>query len=174
MRWDNGWQVPQHLHHRRALHRAVRAAAVARPQARTAGKLRIIATWILVARVADYYWHVAPEFHNDGLSISLLDVALPLALGGIFMSLFVVAARRPLAAAGQRSGSGQGAASPCPLSTRTSTDLEYGPTPPGAKHEHTDIDVGVGYKFALWLAVAMLISAGIVYGTFWFFEGQAK
>ena len=53
-------------------------------------------------------------------------------------------------------------------------DLEYGPTPPGAKHEHTDIDVSVGYKFGLWLTVSMLISAGIVYGSFWFFEGQAK
>ena len=53
-------------------------------------------------------------------------------------------------------------------------DLEYGPTPPGAKHEHTDIDVSVGYKFGLWLAVAMLISAGIVYGSFWFFEGQVR
>jgi hypothetical protein len=53
-------------------------------------------------------------------------------------------------------------------------DLEYGPTPPGAKYEHTDIDVNVGYKFALWLAVAMIISVGIVYGAFFFFEGQAK
>ena len=53
-------------------------------------------------------------------------------------------------------------------------DREYGPTPPGAGHEHTDIDVTVGYKFGFWLAVAMLISAGIVYGSFWFFEGQAK
>jgi hypothetical protein len=53
-------------------------------------------------------------------------------------------------------------------------DLEYGPTPPGAKHEHTDIDVSVGYKFALWLAVSMLISVGIVYGSFWFFEAQAR
>jgi hypothetical protein len=51
-------------------------------------------------------------------------------------------------------------------------DLEYGPTPEGAKHEHTDIDPAVGYKFAMWLAVSMLISAGIVYGTFWFFEGR--
>ena len=51
-------------------------------------------------------------------------------------------------------------------------DLEYGPTPPGAKYEHTDLDTSVGYKFALWLAVAMLISVVIVYGTFWFFENQ--
>ena len=53
-------------------------------------------------------------------------------------------------------------------------NLEYGPTPPGAKHEHTDVDVSVGYKFGFWLAVAMLISAGIVYGSFWFFEREAK
>lgn len=53
-------------------------------------------------------------------------------------------------------------------------DGEYGPTPPGAKHEHTDIDVTIGYKFGLWLAVAMLISAGIVYGSFWLFEGAAR
>lgn len=53
-------------------------------------------------------------------------------------------------------------------------DPEYGPTPPGARHEHTDIDPAVGYKFALWLAVAMLISAAMVYGAFWFFEGQQQ
>ena len=53
-------------------------------------------------------------------------------------------------------------------------DLEYGSTPPGAKYEHTDIDPNVGYKFALWLAVAMLISAGIVYGSFRMFEGREK
>jgi hypothetical protein len=53
-------------------------------------------------------------------------------------------------------------------------DLEYGPNPPGAGHEHTDIDPSVGYTFAMWLTVAMLLSGGIVYGTFWFFEGQEE
>jgi hypothetical protein len=52
--------------------------------------------------------------------------------------------------------------------------IEYGPTPPGAKYEHTDIDVNVGYKSGLWLAVAVVISVAIVYGTFWFFAGQEK
>jgi hypothetical protein len=52
--------------------------------------------------------------------------------------------------------------------------LEYGPTPPGAKHEHTDIDPTIGYKFASWLLVAMLISAGIVYGAFRLFERQER
>ena len=53
-------------------------------------------------------------------------------------------------------------------------DLEYGPTPPGAKYEHTDIDVSVGYQFALWLTVAMVVSVGIVYATFWLFDGQER
>jgi hypothetical protein len=53
-------------------------------------------------------------------------------------------------------------------------DLEYGPNPPGAQYEHTDIDVAVGYKFALWLAVSMVISIFIVYGTFWFFDNQER
>jgi len=51
-------------------------------------------------------------------------------------------------------------------------DLEYGPTPEDAEYEHTDIDPGIAGKFALWLGIAMLISGGIVYGTFWLFEGQ--
>ena len=49
-------------------------------------------------------------------------------------------------------------------------DLEYGPTPEHADHEHTDIEPSIAWKFAIWLVVAMLISAAIVYGTFWFFE----
>ena len=51
-------------------------------------------------------------------------------------------------------------------------DHEYGPTPAGAKHEHTDIDPAVGFRFALWLTVAMVLSFGIVYGTFKFFDSQ--
>lgn len=65
------------------------ALLLSRDIKRNSGKLRFIATWILCARVADYYWHVAPELHKGGLSISLLDVALPLAIGGVFISLFV-------------------------------------------------------------------------------------
>lgn len=56
----------------------------------------------------------------------------------------------------------------------TEHDYEYGPTPPGAGHEHTDIDPAIGYNFAIWLAVAMVLSLGIVYGTFWLFEGQQQ
>jgi hypothetical protein len=53
-------------------------------------------------------------------------------------------------------------------------DLEYGPTPDDAEYEHTDIEPGIAGKFALWLAIAMVLSGGIVYGTFWLFEGQTQ
>jgi len=53
-------------------------------------------------------------------------------------------------------------------------DLEYGPTPEGAQHEHTDIEPSIATRFAVWLSIAMLISVGIVYGTFWLFEGREQ
>jgi hypothetical protein len=53
-------------------------------------RLRIVATWIIIARVVEYYWHVAPEFHSAALNPTLLDLALPLALGGIFIALYAM------------------------------------------------------------------------------------
>ncbi|MEZ5416303.1 MAG: hypothetical protein R2708_03035 [Vicinamibacterales bacterium] len=56
-----------------------------------------IALWVVAIRVVDYYWHVAPEFHTDGLSVSLIDIALPIALGGLFVMLFAMQLKgRPL------------------------------------------------------------------------------
>lgn len=57
-------------------------------------KLQIIAGWVLAARVVDYYWHVAPEFHPEGLRIDILDVATPIALGGVFLALFAARLRQ--------------------------------------------------------------------------------
>lgn len=87
-RWDNSWKylsifiIVGHFIVPYAL-------LLSRDLKKNSGKLRVIATWILAARLADYYWHVMPELHHDGFTVSLLDVALPLALGGIFISLFV-------------------------------------------------------------------------------------
>ena len=52
-------------------------------------------------------------------------------------------------------------------------DHGYGPTPPGAGFEHTDIEPGVGYRFAVWLAVSMVLSAAMVYGIFTFLGSRA-
>ncbi|MGH9217667.1 MAG: hypothetical protein ACRD1W_00090 [Vicinamibacterales bacterium] len=87
-RWENSWKylsifiVVGHF-------MVPYALLLSRDLKRNYGKLQIIAAWILFARIADYWWHVAPELHKEGLTISLLDVGLPLALGGIFISLFV-------------------------------------------------------------------------------------
>jgi hypothetical protein len=51
-------------------------------------------------------------------------------------------------------------------------DLEYGPTPPDAEYEHTDIEPSIATRFGVWLGIAMALSVGIVYGTFWLFEGR--
>jgi hypothetical protein len=47
-------------------------------------------------RIIDYFWYVAPEFH-ESFSVSLLDIGLPIALGGIFVALFAMQLRaRPI------------------------------------------------------------------------------
>jgi len=87
-RWDNSWKflsifiVVGHF-------MVPYALLLSRDLKRNYGKLRIIATWLLCARLAEYFWHVAPELHKDGFTVNLLDVALPLAIGGAFISLFV-------------------------------------------------------------------------------------
>ncbi|MEZ5288993.1 MAG: hypothetical protein R2712_30170 [Vicinamibacterales bacterium] len=56
-----------------------------------------IAMFVVGVRLVDYYWHVAPEFHTDGLSIAPIDVALPILLGGVFVMLFAMELKkRPL------------------------------------------------------------------------------
>jgi len=52
-------------------------------------RLRAVAAWLIVMRIVDHYWQVAPEFH-DTLSVSLIDVALPIAIGGIFLTLYAM------------------------------------------------------------------------------------
>jgi hypothetical protein len=52
-------------------------------------RLRLIAAWLILMRIVDYYWQVAPEFH-DTLSLSVIDLALPIALGGIFLTLYAM------------------------------------------------------------------------------------
>jgi hypothetical protein len=64
------------------------ALLLSREVKRSFRRLQLIATWILFARLVDYFWHVAPEFHQDGLVVGLLDLATPLAVGGVFLALY--------------------------------------------------------------------------------------
>ena len=48
-----------------------------------------IAAGILVVRLVDLFWLIAPQFHKDGLIVHWLDITLPLALGGLWLGCFV-------------------------------------------------------------------------------------
>jgi hypothetical protein len=65
------------------------AILLSRDVKRDTTRLRVVAAWLLVMRVVDYYWQVVPEFH-DTMSPTLLDAALPIALGGIFITLYAM------------------------------------------------------------------------------------
>jgi hypothetical protein len=48
-------------------------------------------------RGVDLFWLVAPAYHPDGLAVHWLDVALPLALFGLWLAAFTrELAKRPL------------------------------------------------------------------------------
>lgn len=58
-----------------------------------------IAVWILVMRLVDNYWVVAPTF-QDGVRPHYLDLAAPIGMGGIWLALFLTfLAKKPLLAA---------------------------------------------------------------------------
>jgi hypothetical protein len=92
VRWQGGWRwVSVFLI---VLHFALPyALLLSRDIKRDWKRLRLVAMWIVAARVVEYYWHVAPELHPDGLSLSVLDVALPVAIGGVFLALYAVQLR---------------------------------------------------------------------------------
>jgi len=56
---------------------------------REATMLARVAAAILIARLVDLFWLVAPEFHHEGASISWLDVELPLSLASLWLGCFI-------------------------------------------------------------------------------------
>jgi hypothetical protein len=87
---------------------------LSRPLKRTPERLVIVAGWILVMRYADTFMLVSPEFAASGESLHLLegdpasrifvhwlDLAAPLAIGGLWLWMFFTQLRaRPLLAVG--------------------------------------------------------------------------
>ncbi|MEP6922173.1 MAG: hypothetical protein ABI967_13685 [bacterium] len=64
---------------------------------RNAGKLVIVAVLILVMRLVDLFWTIAPNFTGAHFHVSWMDVVAPISLGGLWLSLFARAlGRRPL------------------------------------------------------------------------------
>ena len=48
-----------------------------------------VALGILAVRLIDLFWLIAPPFHQDGLVVHWLDIALPVALGAGWLGCFV-------------------------------------------------------------------------------------
>ena len=60
-------------------------------------RLSAVALVLLVMRWVDLFWLVAPTFHPEGLSLHWLDLALPVALFGLWLAAFVrELGKRPL------------------------------------------------------------------------------
>jgi len=59
------------------------------PRKRDPRRLARVAWFILIMHLVDIFWHVAPNFRHDGLAVSILDLAVPFGLFGIWF-YFVV------------------------------------------------------------------------------------
>jgi hypothetical protein len=64
------------------------AALLSRTLKRQARALLIVAAALVAVRLVDVFWLVAPVF-AAGLRVHWLDVLAPLALGGLWVGLFV-------------------------------------------------------------------------------------
>lgn len=102
-------ETPYYLHRTREGWQAIALALVvfhfavpfllllSRRTKRHAATLAGLALVILALRLVDLFWHVAPAFHHDGLHVSWLDLAAPLALGGLWFATFATMLKgRPL------------------------------------------------------------------------------
>ncbi len=64
---------------------------------RNAGKLFLVAVLILVMRLVDFFWVIAPSFLHEHFHVSWMDIVAPLAMGGLWLTVFAWALnRRPL------------------------------------------------------------------------------
>ena len=62
---------------------------LARDNKRNGQRLARLAGFILFMRLADMFWIVMPELRHDGLSISWLDIAAPIGIGGVWVATFL-------------------------------------------------------------------------------------
>jgi hypothetical protein len=73
------------------------ALLLSRDRKRSARALAPVAVLLLIARWLDLHWLIAPAFSADAFTIHWLDLAAPLALGGIWLFLFTLRLKaRPL------------------------------------------------------------------------------
>jgi len=64
---------------------------------RDSGKLVIVAVLILVMRLIDLFWMIAPNLTHEQFNVSWMDLVAPVAIGGLWLGVFARAlSRRPL------------------------------------------------------------------------------
>jgi hypothetical protein len=64
---------------------------------RNAGKLVIVAVLILVMRLIDLFWMIAPNFTHEHFQVSWMDLVAPIGFGGLWLGVFAWALQqRPL------------------------------------------------------------------------------
>lgn len=64
---------------------------------RNARKLLMLAGLILVMRIIDLFWMIAPEFSPDRFHVSWMDFVAPIGIGGIWLAVFALQlSKRPL------------------------------------------------------------------------------
>jgi hypothetical protein len=62
---------------------------LSRPLKRNRWTLSVIVLALLVMRFVDLFWIVMPGFHLRGFNVSWLNFSVPLALGGIWIAVFL-------------------------------------------------------------------------------------
>ncbi|MBT5873124.1 MAG: hypothetical protein HOH43_06865 [Candidatus Latescibacteria bacterium] len=60
------------------------------PRKKNPKRLVRVAVLILVMHFADLFWHIMPNFSQHGVHIGLLNIALPLGIGGIWFAVFLM------------------------------------------------------------------------------------
>jgi hypothetical protein len=64
---------------------------------RDSRKLVVIAVMILVMRLFDLFWTIAPSFTGEHFHVSWMDIVAPIAMGGLWLAVFAWAlSKRPL------------------------------------------------------------------------------
>ena len=64
-------------------------------------RLRTLAVWIVIMRMLDVFWIVAPAFRQRGLEVYWTDLATLVGVGGIWLAFFTFNLKsRPLLASG--------------------------------------------------------------------------
>jgi magnesium-transporting ATPase (P-type) len=62
---------------------------LSRARKRDINRLSIVAALIIILRLVDLFWFVAPELHPNGFYLHWLDLAAPIGVGGIWLAFFI-------------------------------------------------------------------------------------